>query len=140
MIIFQHNYVRLSLTVSAPGRGFCCTWGRGDGYIVKLSETVKVTKNPPADTAGREEEPVHEDPGTVVVGVVGQQSVPLVLLLAGTVSATAGSRLAATDLLVDGLLELLVVEDGPHLAVAVAGPVRCDDLYGGATHVLSAVK
>ena len=44
------------------------------------------------------------------------------------------------DLLVDGLLKLLVVEDGPHLAVAVAGPVRCDDLYGGATHVLSAVK
>ena len=65
---------------------------------------------------------------------------PLVLLLAGTVSATAGSRLAATNLLVDGLLELLVVEDGPHLAVAVAGPVRCDDLYVGATHVLSAVK
>ena len=96
--------------------------------------------NPPADTAGGEEEPVHEDPSAVVVRVVGQQPVPLVLLLAGTVSATAGSGLAAADLLVDGLLELLVVEDGPHLAVAVAGPVRCDDLYGGATHVLSAVK
>ena len=40
----------------------------------------------------------------------------------------------------DGLLELLVVEDGPHLAVAVAGPVRCDDLNGGAAHVLSEVK
>ena len=61
---------------------------------------------------------------------------PLVLLLAGTVSATAGSGLAPTDLLVDGLLELLVVEDGPHLAVAVAGPVRGHDLYGGSTHIL----
>ena len=39
--------------------------------------------------------------------------------------------------LVDGLLELLVVEDGPHLPVTVAGPVGCDDLNGGAAHVLS---
>ena len=42
-----------------------------------------------ADTAGGEEEPVHEDAGTVVVRIVGQQSVPLVLLFTGTVSATA---------------------------------------------------
>ena len=41
----------------------------------------------PAHTAGGEEEPVHEDSGTVVVGVVGQESVPLVLLLTGAVSA-----------------------------------------------------
>ena len=34
----------------------------------------------PADTAGGVEEPVHEDAGTVVVRVVGQQAVPLVLL------------------------------------------------------------
>ena len=52
--------------------------------------------NPPADTAGGEEEPVHEDPSTVVVRIVGQQSVPLVLLLTGTVSATPQSG-AGTD-------------------------------------------
>ena len=62
---------------------------------------------------------------------------PLVLLLTGTVSVTASRGPTATDLLVDGLLELLVVEDGPHLAVAVAGPVRGDDLNGCAAHVLS---
>ena len=45
----------------------------------------------PADTAGGEEEPVHEDAGTVVVRIVGQQSVPLVLLLTGTVSVTPQS-------------------------------------------------
>ena len=45
----------------------------------------------PAGTTGGEEEPVHEDPGTVVVGVVGQQSVPLVLLLARTVSVAPQS-------------------------------------------------
>ena len=45
----------------------------------------------PAGTAGGEEEPVHEDPGTVVVRIVGQQSVPLVLLLTGTVSVTPQS-------------------------------------------------
>ena len=53
----------------------------------------KVT-NLPADTTGGEEEPVHEDPGAVVVRIVGQQSVPLVLLLTGTVSATAWGRLS----------------------------------------------
>ena len=36
----------------------------------------------------------------------------------------------------DGLLELLVVEDGPHLAVAVAGPVGSDDLDCCATDIL----
>ena len=43
----------------------------------------------PADAAGGEEEPVHEDAGAVVVGVVGQKAVPLVLLFAGAVSAVA---------------------------------------------------
>ena len=47
---------------------------------------------------------------------------PLVLLLAGTVSVAAESEATAADLLVDCLAELLVVEDGPHLTVAVAGP------------------
>ena len=36
----------------------------------------------------------------------------------------------------DGLLKLLVVDDGPHLAVAVAGPEGGDHLYRGLTHVL----
>jgi len=43
----------------------------------------------PTRAACGEEEPVHEDTGTVVVRIVGQQSVPLVLLLTGTVPATA---------------------------------------------------
>ena len=47
-----------------------------------------------ADTAGGEEEPVHEDPGTVVVGVVREQSVPLVLLFTRAVSVTPGRRVA----------------------------------------------
>ena len=42
----------------------------------------------PADAAGGEEEPVHEDPGAVVVGVIGQEPVPLVLLLTRTVPRT----------------------------------------------------
>ena len=53
---------------------------------------------------------------------------PLVLLLTGTVSVTAESEATAADLLVDGLVELLVVEDGPNLAVAVAGPEGCGHL------------
>ena len=39
------------------------------------------------------------------------------------------------DLLVYRLLELLVVEDGPHLAVAVAGPEGGGDLYLGLTDI-----
>ena len=31
----------------------------------------------PADAAGGEEEPIHEDSGTVVAGIVGQEPVPL---------------------------------------------------------------
>ena len=47
----------------------------------------------PAGAAGGEEEPVHEDAVAVVVGVVGQQAVPLVLLLAGAVAgATQRAR------------------------------------------------
>ena len=109
----------------------------------------------PADAAGGEEEPVHEDAGAVVVGVIGQHAVPLVLLLTGTVSGAAEGQGAAkssenekdilvyfrrdsrADLLVDGLLELLVVEDGPHLAVAVARPKGGDHINSGLTHILS---
>ena len=40
----------------------------------------------PAGATGWKEEPVHEDPGAVVVGVIGQQPVPLVSLLTGAVS------------------------------------------------------
>ena len=43
------------------------------------------------------------------------------------------------DLLVDGLLKLLVVEDGPHLAVAVARPEGCGHLGLGLAHVSSVV-
>ena len=50
----------------------------------------------PADAAGGEEEPVHEDAGTVIVGVIGQHAMPLVLLLAGAVSRAAEGQGAAT--------------------------------------------
>ena len=43
----------------------------------------------PADAAGGEEEPVHEDAGAVVVGVIGQHAVPLVLLLTRAVPGAA---------------------------------------------------
>ena len=42
----------------------------------------------PADTAGGEEEPVHEDTRAVIVRIIGQQSVPFILLLTGTVPVT----------------------------------------------------
>ena len=42
-----------------------------------------------------------------------------------------------TDLLVNRLLELLVVEDGPHFAVAVARPKGSHHLNSGLTHILS---
>ena len=39
--------------------------------------------------------PIHEDPAAVVVGIVGQEPVPLVLLLAVTISgASNGSNVA----------------------------------------------
>ena len=63
---------------------------------------------------------------------------PLVLLLTGTVPAAPGRALTPADLLVDGLLELLVVQDGPHLAVAVAGPEGGGHLCLGLAHVSSA--
>ena len=53
----------------------------------------------PAGAAGGEEEPVHEDPGAVVVRVVGQQPVPLVFLLTGAVPGAAEGALLGADLL-----------------------------------------
>ena len=51
----------------------------------------------PAGAAGREEEPVHEDPGAVVVGVIGQEPVPLVALLARAVPGAARGALLPAD-------------------------------------------
>ena len=42
----------------------------------------------PADATGGEQKPVHEDTSAVIVRVIGQQPVPLVLLLTGAVSVT----------------------------------------------------
>ena len=53
-------------------------------------ENLREIDGGPADTAGGVEEPVHEDPGVLVVGVVRQQPVPLELLLAGTVACAPG--------------------------------------------------
>ena len=78
---------------------------------------------------------------------------PLVLLLAGTVAVTPECGGLSddccdvilvclvllhvrADLLVDGLLELLVVEDGPELAVTVLCPVGSVDLHPGLADVL----
>ena len=44
----------------------------------------------PAGTARWEEEPVHEDTRAVIVRIKGQQAVPFILLLTGTVAGTAG--------------------------------------------------
>ena len=51
----------------------------------------------PADTAGGEEEPVHEDTSAVIVGVIGQHAVPLVLLLTGAVPGAAECQSTATS-------------------------------------------
>ena len=51
----------------------------------------------PAHAAGGKEEPVHEDAGAVVVGVIGQHAVPLVLLFTGTVPGAAEGQGAATS-------------------------------------------
>merc|ERR1719481_2168710 len=105
----------------------------GSGFVLFCEEWVFVT---PADAAGGEEEPVHEDARAVVVGVVGEQPVPLVFLLTAAVAGTASSRALRADLLVDGLFKLLVVEDCPYFPVAVAGPVGCHYLYLALAHVL----
>ena len=49
---------------------------------------IRDKSNLPAGAAGGEEEPVHEDPGTVIIRIIRQQSVPLVLLFTGTVTVT----------------------------------------------------
>ena len=106
----------------------------------------------PADTAGREEEPIHEDSRAVVIRVVRQQSVPLVLLLTCAVSAASwGFGFAASSyscskpptilkipayLLVNCLLKLLVIQNCSHLPVAVARPVRRNYLHLGLAHIL----
>ena len=68
-------------------------------YIYRVFHNDSPKVHAPAGAAGGEEEPVHEDAGTVVVGVVGQQPVPLVLLLTGAVPGAAEGALLGADLL-----------------------------------------
>ena len=92
----------------------------------------------PAGAARREEEPVHEDAVAVVVGVVGQQAVPLVLLLARAVPGAAQGPAGAAHLLVHRLLEVLRVDHRAHLTVVVGGPERGRHLRPGLARVDSA--
>ena len=58
----------------------------------KLNYSIEMTISLPTDTARRKEEPVHEDARAVIVRIIGQQSVPLVLLLTGTVTIAPRCR------------------------------------------------
>jgi len=83
----------------------------------------------PAGTTGWEEEPVHEDAAArPVVGVVGQQAVPLVLLLAPALAVATRGLGTSAELCVNGLLELFVVDNGSNLALAVGRPIGCGHL------------
>ncbi len=55
-----------------------------------MISTLKCVIFVPADTAGGVEEPVHEYPGTLVVGIVRQEPVPLEFLLTGAVTRAPG--------------------------------------------------
>lgn len=82
----------------------------------EIHDTTLVSRRiAPADAAGREEEPVHEDALAVVVRVVGEEPVPLVLLLAAAVPGAAARAGLGAHLLVDGLLEVLRVHDRSDL-------------------------
>ena len=68
----------------------------GSGRFFSLGRTASssVQRQTAAHATRRKEKPVHEDAFAVVVRVVGQQTMPLVLLLATAVSAaTCRSRL-----------------------------------------------
>ena len=104
-------------------------------HLVRTSDTCRfraqfvhyLRRVAPTHAARREQEPVHEDTLAVVVGVVGEQPVPLVLLLAATVAHAAGGARLGAHLLVDGLLEVLRVDYGSDLAGGVRRPVRGHD-------------
>jgi hypothetical protein len=59
----------------------------------KLDNQNILKRRASADATGRKEEPVHENAFTIVVGIVSQESMPLVFLLATAVAvATARPR------------------------------------------------
>lgn len=76
-----------------------------------------------AHTARREEEPVHEDTFAIVIRVVGEQSVPFILLLAATVTGAPIRLGFRANFLVNGLLKMLRVHDGTNLSSTVACPI-----------------
>ena len=89
--------------------------------MFRLSREKRIFEAATRATRG-EEEPVHEYAVAVVVGVVGEESMPLVLLLAAAIAGATKRPRRAAHLLMHGLLEVLRVHDGPHLAVVVGGP------------------
>lgn len=61
---------------------------RREVFLISIIRRWKFVSNrfTSAHTARREEEPVHEDTFAIVIRVVGEQSVPFILLLAATVA------------------------------------------------------
>merc|ERR1712158_293670 len=90
----------------------------------------------PADTAGRVEEPVHEDSRAVVVWIVGKQAVPLVLLLTSTVPTAPARCGFRANFLVDRLFKLLAVHYCSNLSIAITRPVGRHNFNFRLAHIL----
>ena len=107
-------------------------------YVYRLARQERILETS-ASATRREQEPIHEDAVAVVVGVVGQQAVPLVLLFAGAIPGATQRPAGAAHLLMHGLLKVLGVDHGPDLAVVVRGPERGGHLRAGFARIDSAI-
>jgi len=77
------------------------------------------------NTTRWKEKPIHEDAFAIVVGIISQQTVPLVLLLAAAVATATSSPRFRADFLMHGLFKVLSVDDGANFAGAVGCPIGC---------------
>lgn len=68
----------------------------------------------PTNTARGKQKPVHEDSSAVVVWVVSEEAMPLVLLLTAAVTGTSRRARPRASLLMDGLFEMLRVDDSTN--------------------------
>lgn len=94
----------------------------------------------PAHAARREQEPVHENTLTIVIGIVSQQSMPLIFLLAAAIPCTTCRARNLASLLVYGLLEVFRIDHGQSFAAGIERPVRGYDLGFALANVHSEIR
>uniref|UniRef100_A0A224Y1U6 Uncharacterized protein n=1 Tax=Panstrongylus lignarius TaxID=156445 RepID=A0A224Y1U6_9HEMI len=103
-----------------------------------LGATIKFCWIAAANTTRWKQEPIHKYAFTIIVWIIGKQTMPFIFLLTPTIACTVAGLHFGANFLMYGLLKMLSVDNGTYFASTISCPVWGNDLHFRLTSIHSA--